>query len=151
MKENMIWSKYVFVLLIFLTVLLIFFFIGGLDPVHPRWAATQPPTSCGCPSTWHWEWPCPHPQLGWGKEWLGYPYVGVLNLLLGFSCVGWNFFSAKIAGRAVSMVCFTLAEWFASVCSLGFWITNYDVAIKMYIDVFGVSGQVTRTVIELLI
>lgn len=58
---------------------------------------------------------------------------------------------AKIAGRAVSKVCFTLAEWFASICSLGFWITNDDVAIKMYIDVPGISGQVTRTVIKLLI
>lgn len=123
-KKNIIWSKYVFFPIIFLKVFLIFLFIGGLDPVHPRWAATQPPTSCGCPSTWHREWPCPHPQLGWGKDWLGYLYVGVLHLLLKFSCVGWNFLLAKIAGRAMSKVCFTLAEWFASFCSLRFCIIN---------------------------
>lgn len=151
MKKNMIWSKNVFFPLIFLTVLLISLFIGGLDPVRPWWASTQPPTSCGCPSTWHWKWPCPNPQLGWGKDWLGCPYVGVLNLLFRFSCVEWNFLLAKIAGRVVSKVCFTLALQFASICSLGFWITNDIVAIKVYIDESGISGQVTRTVNRLLI
>lgn len=106
-------SKYVFFLFFPSLLILLnnsslhFPFIGGLDPLHPWWAATQPPTSCGCPSAGHWEWPCPHPQLGWGKHWLGYPYMWALNLLLWFSCVGWNFILAKIAGRAVSKVCFS--------------------------------------------
>lgn len=89
-----------------LTVLSVSCFLGGLDPLHPWWAATQPPASCGCSSAWHWEWPCPHPQLGWGKHWLGYPYVQAFNSLVWFSgLVGWNFILANIAGRAVSKLC----------------------------------------------
>lgn len=117
-----------------LTVFCISGFIGWVDPLHPRWTAAQPPASRGCPSTWHWEWPCPHPQLGWGKHWLGLPlHVGSQLAALIYSVVVWNFLLAKIAGGAFCKVCFTCTQQLSSISSLVAWIIN-DVMIRVGID-----------------
>lgn len=42
--------------------------VGGVDPVHSRWAADEPPASGRCSSFGNRKWPRQDAQLGWGES-----------------------------------------------------------------------------------